>query len=89
MADLTPEVMHVLGRLVSDDEDADFSDLPTEQILEALRMVRQRKKIEGRAAAELFRRGMKWPEIARELGVENSTPQKWAREYRKDNSPDG
>lgn len=83
MTDLNPEVLHVLARLMTPDDD--YADLSEEKIVETLLVLRQRQVIEGRAVAELHRRGWTWERIAREIGVAHfTTVQKWATQYRTD-----
>lgn len=84
MTDLTPEVMHALGRLMSDTPD-DGPELTEEQLIEVLRVLRRRPIIEGRAAALLHDgHGWTWPQIAEAIGVAHfTTVQKWARPYRR------
>lgn len=84
-ADLNPEVMSVLQRLLDDDDD--LQGLSVEGLVDTLRALRQRAKLEGRAVAELHRRGWTWPQIAAVLSderkLDQSTVQKWARQYRQ------
>jgi hypothetical protein len=59
-----------------------LDDLTDEQLVQAVREVRQaRKDAEGRAAAELHRRGWTWERIGNALGVVQSTAHRWAQEY--------
>lgn len=86
MPELNPEVVTVLRRLLDDTDD--LADVPEDSVIELLQALRQRRKIEGRAAALLHQRGWSWPRIAATLSldrrVDQSTVQKWARDYRMD-----
>jgi len=85
VADLAPEVLHALGHIVNAEQGADYSNLPTDRLLETMALIEQRQIVLGRAAAELhYRRKMPWKEIADRLGVEKSTPATWARDYREE-----
>ncbi len=69
-----------LVRLMS--SGADLSELTEDQLVESVRSARQaRKDAEGRASAELHRRGWTWERIGDALGVSQSTAHRWAREY--------
>lgn len=80
VADLNPEVMNALARLMKDD----ISDLDEATIVEGMRALRAGRKLIGEGAAELHRRGWTWPKIAVEFGVDQSTAHRWAQPYLRD-----
>lgn len=79
MADLTPEVLHALVRLMSDE--IKMSDLDDATIVSNMRIGRAGRQLVGEGAAELHRRGWTWPRIAAEFGVDQSTAHRWAQPY--------
>lgn len=85
MADLTPEVIDALVRLMSND--IAMSELPDETIVGNMKIGRAGRRLVGEGAAELHRRGWTWPRIAAEFGVDQSTAHRWAQPYIKDGDP--
>jgi hypothetical protein len=79
VADLNPEVMNALVRLMNDEITMSDQDDPT--IVEHMRIGRYGRKLVGEGAAELHRRGWTWPRIAAEFGVDQSTAHRWAQPY--------
>lgn len=79
MADPTPEVTNALVRLMTSGDD--LSAMSDDELVNALLALRERKKLEGSAAAELHRRDWTWPRIAGLLGVDQSTVHRWAQPY--------
>lgn len=80
VADLNPEVMNALVRLMSDE----MSGLDEATIVEGMRALRAGRKLIGEGAAELYRRGWTWPRIAAEFKVDQSTAHRWAQPYLRD-----
>lgn len=80
MADLTPEVIDALVRLMNDE--TDMGGLPDETILGNMKIGRAGRKLVGEGAAELHRRGWTWPQIAEHFPpVNQSTVHRWAQPY--------
>jgi hypothetical protein len=79
VADLNPEVMNALVRLMNDE--IAMSDQDDSTIVEHMRIGRYGRKLVGEGAAELHRRGWTWPRIAAEFGVDQSTAHRWAQPY--------
>lgn len=59
----------------------DVKDMSEDQLADSFAALRERKAIEGRTAAELYRRGWTWPRIAALRGVDQSTVHRWAQPY--------
>lgn len=79
MADLNPEVMNALVRLMNDE--IAMADQDDATIVKHMRIGRYGRKLVGEGAAELHRRGWTWPRIAAEFGVDQSTAHRWAQPY--------
>lgn len=75
MAELTPEVMRALARLLKAGED--LSGLTDEEIHRGMVGIRTGAAELGRYAAELRARGWSWPRIAEGLDVDQSTAYRW------------
>lgn len=82
MAELTPEVMNALVRLMNDEIKMSEQDDAT--IVEHMRIGRHGTTLVGEGAAELHRRGWTWPRIAAEFGVNQSTAHRWAQPFLRD-----
>lgn len=78
--DNTPGALNALVLLMANLDDP--SKLSDQQLVEAVIEARETKKIaEGKAAAELRRRGWTWPQIGKAIGVDQSTAHGWAQPY--------
>lgn len=86
MADLTPEVIDALVRLMNDE--LRMADQDDDTIVEHMRIGRYGRRLVGEGAAELHRRGWTWPQIAAKFGVNQSTVHRWARDYREEGDPE-
>ncbi len=84
MAELNPEVMNALVRVMETD---DLSTLDDATIKNGMYAIRAQMKKLGQSAAELHRRGWTWPQIAEGLEVNQSTAHRWAQPYIKDEDP--
>jgi len=87
VAELTPEVMNALVRLMKDE--VVMTDLSEQDILDQMRfgrsgpeILKAAQKLVGEGAAELHRRGWTWPQIAAEFPpINQSSVHRWAKPY--------
>lgn len=79
MADLNPEVMHELVRLMNGDVDLDALD--DEALLALGAAAHGGRKLLGEVVARLNRRGWTFERIGEHLGVHESTAYRWAQPY--------
>ncbi|MDN5854369.1 MAG: helix-turn-helix domain-containing protein [Actinomycetia bacterium] len=86
MADLTPEVINALVRLMNDDTQLDTLD--DDALLAVGHMAAEGTELAGRVAALLNARGG-WPfaKIAHAWGVHESTVFRWAKAHGGESSP--
>jgi hypothetical protein len=68
----------------------DLADAPMKRLV-SLAATAQAKRAEilelaGMACAEMYRRGLKWPEIEKLTGVPLQTAHRWAKPYMADES---
>jgi len=86
VADLTPEVIDALVRLMNDDTQLDKLD--DDALLAAGRMATEGTELAGRVAALLNARGG-WPfaKIAQAWGVHEATVWRWAKAHGRENAP--
>ncbi|WP_130291564.1 terminase gpP N-terminus-related DNA-binding protein [Pseudonocardia sediminis] len=76
------EVTHALVRLMTGE--IEVGDMTEAELADSFRALSERKAIEGRTAAELYRRGWTWPRIAALRKVDQSTVHRWAQPYLRD-----
>ena len=79
MADLDPEVIDALVRLMSHQSDLD--ELDDDALLVVGRTAKEGQALAGRIAAKLNRRGWTYAKIGDAWGVHESTAYRWAQPY--------
>lgn len=79
VADLDPEVIDVLVRLMNDDTQLD--ELGDDALLALGRAAAEGTELAGRIAAKLNRRGMTFAKIGELWGVHESTAYRWAKAH--------
>jgi hypothetical protein len=82
VADLTPEVIDALVRLMTNEIDLDSLD--DEALSVVGRTAKEGPALAGRVAAKLNRRGWAFARIGEAYGVHESTAYRWAQPYLKD-----
>lgn len=79
MADLNPEVINALVRLMSNQSDLD--ELDDDALVVVGRTAKEGQALAGAIAAKLSRRGWTYARIAEAWGVHESTAYRWAQPY--------
>lgn len=82
MAELTPEVMNALARLMANEIDLD--ELDDDALAVLGRTAKEGPALAGRVAARLNKRGWTYARIGEAYDVHESTAFRWAQPYLRD-----